>query len=172
MKYYTLLLLVITLALQADVYRSVDEHGHVIFSDTSTDNAEKIELQQAFTYTAPVIVELAEDEQSPPPLIDIKMPNYKIVITSPPQNETLRENAGNVIIDIELSPELNIQRGDKLIFSLDGQLKSTMQDTQSYTFTNVDRGSHVASVSVVDKNGKLIKSSKSVLFHLQRIAVR
>lgn len=171
MKYYILLLLAITVALQADVYRSVDEHGDVIFSDISTDNAEKVELQQSFTYTPPVIVELTDDEQSPLP-VGIEIPRYKIVISSPTQNETVRENAGNVIINSTLSPELNIERGDKLIFSLDGQLKSAMQVTNSYTFINVDRGSHIAGVSVVNKSGKLIKSSKSVLFHLQRVGVR
>lgn len=167
MKYYIFLLLLITTLVQAEVYRSVDEQGNVIFSDTSSDNAEKVELQESFIYTPPVIIDLPEEESSPVP-IEIATPHYAIVITSPNQNETLRENAGNVIVEINLAPELSADRGDKLIFTLDGNLKSAAQDTNSYTFENVDRGSHIASVSVVDKNGKVIKSTKSVLFHLQR----
>lgn len=172
MKYYTFLLLIIVVAVQADVYRSVDDQGNIIFSDTSTDNAEKVELQELFTYTPPVITDLIEDDlQSPLPL-DIPIPSYAVVITSPSQNETVRENAGNVIITSIISPGLNVERADKLLFSLDGTLKSTAQDANSYTFKNVDRGSHIAVVSVVDKNGKTIKSSKSILFHLQRATVR
>lgn len=169
MKYYTLLLLLISLAVSADVYRSVDKQGNVIFSDTSTDNAEKIELQESYTYTPPVIIDLADDEPSVP-LIEIAVPNYTVAIMSPSQNETIRENAGNIIISSTVIPALNTERGDRLIFSLDGQLKSEAQDTTSYTFTNVDRGSHIAVVSVVDKTGKVIKASKSTLFHLQRVS--
>lgn len=170
MKYYTLLLLLISLAVQAEVYRSVDREGNVIFSDTSTDNAEKIELQQSYTYSPPVIIDLADDEPPPPP-IEITVPNYTLVITSPSQNETIRENAGNITIDSSVTPPINTDRGDKLIFSLDGKLKSDAQDATSYTFTNVDRGSHIAVVSVIDNTGNVIKTSKSILFHLQRSVV-
>lgn len=171
MKYYTLLLLLIGLTVQADVYRSVDKQGNVVFSDTSTENAKKIELQESYTYSPPVIIDLVDDKPSPM-LVDMAVPNYTLMITSPGQNETLRENAGNVTINSMVTPELNTEREDKLIFSLDGQLKSEAQDAISYTFTNVDRGSHIAVVSVVDKTGKVIKASKSILFHLQRVAAQ
>jgi len=171
MKYYFLLLLLITFAVSADVYRSVDKQGNIIFSDTSTDNAEKIELQESYTYTPPVIIDLADDKPSPP-LVEIAVPDYLVVIMSPSQNETIRENAGNITINSTVTPALDTERGDKLIFSLDGQLKSEIQDTNSYTFTNVDRGSHIAVVSVVDKTGKVMKASKSILFHLQRVVAR
>ncbi|MFT7414150.1 MAG: hypothetical protein ACI9FO_000808 [Methylophagaceae bacterium] len=167
MKYYTLLLLLISLSVQADVYRSIDKQGNVIFSDTASDNAEKIELQESYTYTPPVIIDLAEDEPSPD-LVEIAVPNYTVSIVSPSQNEAIRANAGNITISSTITPALNTERADKLVFSLDDQLKSAAQDTNSYTFTNVDRGSHIAVVSVVDKTGKVIKASKSILFHLQR----
>lgn len=172
MKYYTFLLLLVATLVQSDVYRSVDEYGNVIFSDTSSENAEKVELQEASSYTAPVIIDLPDNEVQPSPLLDLPIPNYTVVISSPSQNETIRENSGNVIIGSTISPELNGERGDKLMFILDGNLKSSMQSGNSYTFTNVDRGSHIAKVSVVDKSGKPIKSSKSVFFHLQRATVR
>ncbi|MDO7667409.1 MAG: hypothetical protein MUQ39_03380, partial [Pseudomonadota bacterium] len=106
------------------------------------------------------------------PLIEIAVPDYSLVITSPSQNETIRENAGNITINSSITPSVNTDRGDKLIFTLDGQLNSVAQDATSYTFTNVDRGSHIAVVSVVDKTGKVIKSSKSILFHLLRAVAR
>tara|TARA_R110002049_G_scaffold308866_2_gene514567 strand:- start:276 stop:806 length:531 start_codon:yes stop_codon:yes gene_type:complete len=171
MKYYTLLLLLISLVVQADVYRSVDKHGNVIFSDKATDNAEKIELQESYTYSPPVIIDLVEDEPSQP-LVELAVPNYTVVIIAPSQNEPIRENAGNITVTSTVTPELNAERGDKLIFSLDGNLKSVAQDETSYTFTNVERGSHIAIVSVVDNTGKVIKSSKSILFHLQRAVAR
>lgn len=166
MKYYSVLLLLIAFSAQAEVYRSVDKQGNVIFSDTSSDDAEKVELQESFIYTPPVIVDISEPEESLP--VEIPIPKYKLTIISPIHDETIRENAGNISIASTLSPELNAQRGDKLVFSIDGSLKSEAQTETIYTFTNVDRGSHIAVVSVVDKAGKVIKSSKSVLFHLQR----
>jgi hypothetical protein len=170
MKYYTLLLLLLSFAINADVYRTIDKQGNVSFSDTASDNAEKIELQPSYTYNPPEIVDLADDEPSPDS-VETAVPNYALVITSPSQNEALRENAGNITINSSITPELNIEREDKLIFSLDGQLKSEAQTASSYTFMNVDRGSHIAVVSVVDKTGKIIKSSKSLLFHVLRANV-
>jgi hypothetical protein len=96
------------------------------------------------------------------------VPNYTVSIVSPSQNEAIRANAGNITISSTITPALDTERADKLVFSLDDQLKSAAQDANSYTFTNVDRGSHIAVVSVVDKTGKVIKASKSILFHLQR----
>jgi hypothetical protein len=172
MKYYFLLLLLISLATatHAEVYRSIDKQGNIIFSDTSSDNAEKIELKESYTYTPPVIIDIVNDD-SPPPPVEIAVPEYSLVITAPGQNEALRENAGDITIISTITPELNIERDDKLIFSLDGQLKSEVQNATSYTFTNVDRGSHIAVVSVVDITGKVIKSSKSILFHVLRAGV-
>lgn len=173
MKYCTLLLLLILpimQVVQADVYRSVDEHGTVIFSDAQTDNAEKIELQESYIYTPPVITDLTEHESVGSP-VEIEQPSYTLTIVAPTQNEALRENAGNVMISITITPALNVERGDKLIFSLDGQITSEPQDVTSYMFTNVDRGSHIALVSVVDKTNQVLKTSKSILFHVQRISV-
>ena len=171
MKYYILIVLFISLAVSAEVYRSVDKQGNVIFSDTPTDNAVKIELQESYVYTPPVIVDLDDDKPAPPP-VESEVPNYALMITAPSQDEAIRENAGNVTISSTIMPELNTERGDRLIFTLDGKLKSTVQDSTSYTFTNIDRGSHIAVVSVVDKTGKVLKSSKSILFHLQRVSAK
>lgn len=173
MKYYAFLLLLIGLTVHADVYRSVDKQGNVSFSDTSTDNAEKIELQESYIYSPPDIIDLADDEPSPSSNVEVEIsvPEYTLVITAPSQNEAIRENAGNVTISTSVIPALNAERGDKLIFSLDGQLKSETQDATSYIFMNVDRGSHIVTVSVVDKMGNTLKTSKSILFHLQRTVV-
>lgn len=171
MKYFTLVLLLISLAVSAEVYRSVDKQGNVIFSDTPTDNAVKIELQESYVYTPPVIIDLADEEPSPPAL-ENEMPDYGLMITAPSQNEAIRENSGDVTISSTIVPELNTERGDRLVFTLDGNLKSAAQDSTSYTFTNVDRGSHIAVVSVVDKTGTVLKSSKSILFHLQRVSAK
>lgn len=170
MKYYTLLLFLLSFTVNADVYRSVNKQGNVSFSDTASDNAEKIELQPSYTYNPPVIPDLADDESASEP-VEMAIPDYALVIISPGQNEALRENAGNITINSSITPELNIDREDKLVFSLDGQLKSEAQIATNYTFTNVDRGSHIAVVSVVDKTGKIIKSSKSRLFHVLRANV-
>jgi len=56
-------------------------------------------------------------------------------------------------------------------FKLDGKKVGEPQTGLSYTFQNIERGSHILTVSVVNKKGKVIKASKSVLFHMHRNSV-
>ncbi|MDH5357203.1 MAG: DUF4124 domain-containing protein [Gammaproteobacteria bacterium] len=171
MKFALVLLMFIVMTAHAVVYRSTDRHGNVIFSDQPDDNAEQIELKKLPTYTPapiPVTPDIIEPEQL---LENVLPPKYQIKIVSPKQNESIWENAGNVGVNVELTPELNTERGDQLMLKLDGVQIGEPQVASSFTLTNIDRGSHVLVVSVVDKMGKVLRRSVSVLFHLHRRSV-
>ncbi len=134
-----------------------------------SENAKLIELKELATYTpTPIptkidvitedIIEL-EQGLTPPP-------NYKISITSPEQNESIWDRGGTVIIAVNISPALNSERADLIVFKLDGQRVGEPQSRTSFTLTNIDRGSHIVVASVVDKVGKVMKNSKSIVFHI------
>ena len=168
MKKYLLLLLIASVVAQADIYRIVDEYGNVIYSDQADNSAEKVELQEPSMYTpTPIPVEIKEvkviDEQE-----ELDVPDYKLTITSPVHDENIWGNAATTTINVDITPELNFERGDQLIFKLDGKQVGSPQSSTSFTLENLDRGSHIAVVTVVDKAGEIIRSSKSVLFHIHR----
>ena len=164
MKKYLLLLLIVSIAAQANIYRITDEHGNVVYSDKADSSAEKIELEAPSTYTPISVKEIATIDE----LISIDVPGYALIITSPTHDESIWGNAGGITISVNITPELNPDRGDQLIFKLDGkQLGSAQLDT-SFIVETLERGSHIALVMVVDKAGEVIRSSKSVLFHIHR----
>jgi hypothetical protein len=160
-------------SLQADIYRSIDRDGNVTFTDEPNNKAELIELEELPTYEAAPIPVLPA-EAMPEPVEednDLKKPKYKISITSPEQNQSIWTGGGVLTASVSVQPELNVNRADKVQFKLDGKKVGEPQTGLSYTFQNIERGSHILTVSVVNKKGKVIKASKSVLFHMHRNSV-
>ena len=75
------------------------------------------------------------------------------------------------MVSVELSPKLSSKREDHIIFSLDGKQVGKAQTSLSYDLVGVERGSHIVVASVIDKAGKVLKRSKSILFHIQRRSI-
>lgn len=176
MKYYLgVFLFSLSTVLAADIYRSVDRDGNVTYTDEPNNKAELIELEELPTYeAAPLPIApppIAEPEQAEEATEDAKRPKYTIRIVSPEQNQSIWAGGGIITATASVKPALNEKRGDKIQFKLDGKVVSEPQTGLSYTFENVDRGSHILVASVVNKKGKVLKASKSVLFHIHRKSI-
>jgi len=156
----------------AEIYRTVDSNGNVIFTDApEDDNAEKVIVDVAPSYVPPTIPAFVVEEQDTSnQQTTAAVPKYKIKITSPTHDEMF-QNPETIAVTASISPALNEQRGDQVIFKLDGKQVGNKQNSLSTVLEGVYRGSHVLVVSVVDKSGKVLKSSKSVLFHVQRNSI-
>jgi len=167
MKFHYLLLCCVVMTAQAEVYRLVDENGNVIFSDQAHPDAEKIEIDTLPSYTPVAIPETLSEEQQE----GDEVPRYKVTIITPANDETVRNNAGLVNINAKVTPPLDQDRNDQLTIKLDGQTLGEPSTSPNFTLSEVERGTHTVQVIVVDKDKKTIKSSKTITFHLQRIAV-
>ena len=167
MKYYLFILLFVVFVAQAQIYRSVGADGSVVFSDIEEDNSEKVSIDIAPSYTAPEILLGVIEENLEAEKAIVVIPKYKLSISSPRQNGTF-QNPENIAVMVTISPELNATRDDKLIFKLDGKQIGSAQIPLNTVLTGVERGSHILLVSVIDKSGKVLKSSQSILFHVQR----
>ena len=148
----------------ADVYRSVDEHGHVVFSDKPSPGAQKVDIPPPQTIPA-------EQVKNP----DIKpsaqaTPGYKTVaIVSPKDQQAIRANNGNLSISATVDPPLHPQ--DTLVLYLDGQERSSSK-SGTFQLTNLDRGEHEAHVVIRDSNSGQVKdTSPSVTFYVLRHSV-
>ena len=89
----------------------------------------------------------------------------EIRISSPADDASIRDNAGNVKVDVKLSPEL--RTGDKVELKLDGQSIGGGKKT-AFTLTDMDRGSHSLQALVKNSAGKVVARSASITFTLQR----
>jgi hypothetical protein len=168
MKFFYFLLCCVSMIAQADVYRWVDTNGNVIFSDQPHPDAEKIEIETLPSYTPVAIPESATEEHGETEAV----PKYKVTILTPENDETIRNNAGLVNINAKVTPPLAQDRNDQLVIKLDGQILGEPSSSPNFTLSEVERGTHTTQVVVVDKDKKEIKSSKTITFHLQRVAVQ
>ena len=162
MRYYILtILLLFSVSGYADVYRSVDAQGNVIFSDVETEGAEKV---------------VVPETQTLPPLSDgnfkytpAKQPEAELYtgleILSPKNEESIRENTGDITVTVSVSPRL--ARGHTLVLYMDGKEVATGSGS-SFSLTNVDRGSHSLRAVIKDSEDRIRKSSASSTFHLLR----
>jgi hypothetical protein len=169
-KNMRLLLLFVTLFLltsvSAEVYRSLDENGNVIFTDKPSPDAEKIKIDKVQTISPPAV----EDFEYTPPEKPATEGYTKLEITSPQNNQTFTGGAGDVAVNILIEPALDTKQGDHLILTMDGEKQANSSPT-SFSFHNVDRGTHTMKVDIVNKGGKSLKSSATVTFFVIRPTV-
>ncbi len=157
----TVLCLIFAIPLTAEVYRSVDKDGNIVFTDKPSDDAELIELDELQTIKPP---QKGNFKYTPP----AKKPAAKytsVSITSPENDVAIRDNGGNVTVNVTTQPGLHGK--DELVLFLDGK-EVPLRRSTAKAFSGLDRGTHQLRAAVRDKSGRILESSQSVTFHLLR----
>ena len=149
----------------ADVYRSVDENGNIIYTDKPTPDAEKIRIDEIQTIENP---DAEPFKYTPPKTDQTQTAVYSLSITSPENGAAIRSNNGDISISATVNPRL--AAGHQLALYLDGSVAST--GGPQFDLTNVDRGTHSAEVAIQDRNGNDIQRSSPVSFTVLRASVQ
>lgn len=84
----------------------------------------------------------------------------------PQPGQTLHDNRGNVRVELELAPPLQLRAGHRLQLTLDGKPFPELWSSQSGVLSGVDRGEHRLQAHVVAGDGSRIASSEPLVFHL------
>lgn len=164
MKYLILMLVLVSACVQAEVYKSTNEKGEVVYSDRPSVGAKRVRLPALPTYTAPPVVPSANAARDP-----AENTHYENFSFSKPKNDdTVRNNLGIVIIESKLVPTLQTQLGHRVQFYLDGTPNGPLIDRTSITLSNLDRGEHTLSASVIDMDGKVLASTGDITVHVKR----
>lgn len=162
----TLLLIIAALfatSIGAEVYRSVDEDGNVVFTDKPGPDSELIQVDKLPTVKSPARkFEYTPPKKKPGPVYS------DVSIVSPANDEAIRDNAGNVTVNVATTPALRPQ--DSLYLYLDGQ-EIELGKASAKAFSGLDRGTHQLRAVVKDNNGRIQHSSTSTTFHLLRSTV-
>ncbi len=168
----------IVLPVAAEVYRTVDENGNVIFTDKPSPGAVEVEIKEIKTVEPPApetpapetpATEMPSEEagEQPSPEQSEFAGYTKLEITNPVNDTVVRDNAGNVTISVSLEPALNIDAGDQLVLYMDGA-RASAGTVNTFNLLNVDRGTHSFSVAVVNEAGEELMRSAPVSFTLLR----
>ena len=165
---------VLCLPAQAEIFRTVDEAGNVVFTDIppreDDENAEQIIIENPNSFAVEEAIpnadawivepEAGEEEEAP-------FRYQALEIVSPADDEPVRENAGNITIVTNMNPRL--QRGHMARLLMDGNVVQEGSQA-SFSLANVDRGTHTISVEIVDENGDVLIRSAESTFHMLRFA--
>jgi hypothetical protein len=156
-------------AVAADIYRWVDKDGNIHFSDQPREGAKKVETAPAQTFSPnaplPTPREAKADTQE-------AVPDYTVfVIASPTNEEAVRSNPGDVTIRLALSPGLQTGFGHYITLMMDGQTVADKATTTEFTLNNVDRGTHTIQAVIKDHQGRAVRTSDPVTFHLLRAKI-
>ena len=151
-------------AADTELYTWIDKDGSVNFSDQPHPGAKKITVKDVSTISGPEPRQALRPEESP----TAPFTRYeKITVTSPPNNGVVRDNTGAVNVSVGLQPPLRTDLGHTVRVSLAGKQQGGA--ATQFSFTDVDRGTHVVHATVLDKEGKPLMSTSST-FTLHRIS--
>lgn len=152
----------------AEMYKSLDENGEVVYSDKPpTLDAKEFKpptigvlppvkyVPKAQPATAP--------QTSPSTYTDLRF-------TKPETDASLHDNEGNITYELTITPVLNTKLGHYLTIKLDGTMVMDKTSSLTGTLKSVDRGSHNLSADISDTQGTVLRST-SMNFHVQKTSL-
>jgi hypothetical protein len=158
--------------IEAEIYKSVDADGNVIYSDKADSQAQSVELPQANTLPAvqvPKKTATTADKDSEDTDKDEAYTYKSVRIISPKNDEGITHGGGNLSISIKTNPKLH--KDHRIRMLMDGKNVAEAR-TGSLQLTNIDRGSHTFQAVIVDQQDKILKRSRSITVHLFRPSVK
>ncbi len=163
-------LLVITLAAPvhpntAKIYVWRNEKDVLVFSDSPRPGAVEVKTKPAEIIQSSTSVKTEALQITPQDISE----QYEISINIPKNNATIRDNSGTIYISGGIKPRF--KPGLEVQLLLDGESHQKPQKHSIFSLRNVDRGEHQIKMLLLDEKGKVIASSESVTFYMQRASV-
>jgi hypothetical protein len=164
MRLTGILLFIFMAAARAEVYKSIDADGQVIYSDQPTRGAERVNMPPLPTYTPQTSGTVGRSK----PVAAEQLHYESFTLTSPVSEATIRNNLGTIVIETLLTPALMTPLGHGIRFYIDGVAHGAPIDTTTLTLNDVDRGEHQLSASVVDATGKVLIATAATTVFVKR----
>tara|TARA_R110002110_G_scaffold205066_7_gene417179 strand:- start:324558 stop:325079 length:522 start_codon:yes stop_codon:yes gene_type:complete len=160
-------LLLVPLLATAQIYKTTDEDGNVLFTDSPGGaTTEKIELPSTNTTAPPPAGVIPPPEPAPS---EEEARQYEVTITSPDNETTIPMGPGNFSVSAAVTPRLI--EGAQLQLLMDGEAQGEPQASGNWDLTNVFRGAHDLTVAVVDGSGERVAQSDPVRVYVLRPSV-
>ena len=167
MKYLLTLLVLLTGIAHAAVYKTVKD-GEVIYSDQPGPGAERLKLPELPSYTPPPLPRRAAPSGKP---VQPGGEYDAMTILKPADDTTVRNNLGIVQVELRLVPTLKHRSKHRIQYYLDDKPHGPQVENTGLTFSNLARGEHTISASVVDASGNELIRTKSVTVYIKRESV-
>lgn len=145
------------------IYKTVDQDGNVIFTDSrpADQPSEEVKLRP-FT---PMPSAPRSQPEPLKPAQKVSREYYARLEIIEPANDAPVRNQGNFTVKIGTAPK--ILEGHKVRLLLDGKVIGEPRRNLTFEVKNVDRGTHNLTVEIIDHQAKVIKSSSNTI-HVHR----
>jgi hypothetical protein len=175
------MLLLLTVAFgqaYAQVYKTVDEDGNVVYTDQAPkDGSEPMELPPLSIVEAPKYEELTrpaadvaadEDEGREMSLRQLRNRYRGFAIISPENEQSLWNPQG--LITMAWQAPYPLQQGMQVRASMDGEQIGLTSD-RVIPITRLERGAHTLEAVLVDARGRTIATADTVTFFIRQPSV-
>lgn len=158
-------MLMLSFNAQADnkkIYAYQDENGNTVFTDKAKPNAKEVDVRtniMTMPATDTSVLQPTVSDES------IKV-NYKLRITQPSHQQTIRENSGRVEIAGNIAPSL--RQNYRYRLKLDGKQIQKPHASAHFVLNDVDRGEHNIVLELINDQQRVIATSEAVTFYLFR----
>ncbi len=166
MRYLTAVLVLACAPALAQIYKTTDKDGNVVFTDTPPDNSnsERVDLQPTNTVAPPAPMPQAAPRPAEPEPAEPTVP--QATITAPANETTIPMGGGNFTVTAAVEPGLF--GGQGLQLTIDGAPEGDVQPSATWNLMNVFRGAHDLVVHVIDSDGEILSSSEPVRVYVLR----
>ena len=163
---FTLISLACSAAFATTIYKWVDENGVVHYSDQPHENAQKLQVSGAQTFSSSAASVPAPNLGSADDSSAQANPYHGCVIASP-QNQQSMPNAQSVFIRVQTDPQP--RPGDRVFITMDGQgLNNSEATGLSFNVTPIDRGAHSVQAQVRGPGDQVLCQTPTITFYVQQ----
>ncbi|HET9475844.1 MAG TPA: DUF4124 domain-containing protein [Steroidobacteraceae bacterium] len=152
----------------ATTYVRVEKDGTKTYSDRPLPGGQPVDIQPAQTYSAPPTPNLPDSTRPREEQALNEAANFRYQCALAPRHDETFHNPETVTLSVAVTPGL--RTGDEVQFSVDGTALARGENPTSATLTLPERGTHTATVRIVDRYGKPVCDA-STTFHVQRTSL-
>jgi len=159
----------------ARFYKSVDEEGNIVYSDTPTPGAEQLTPPPISTVESKPVPKksVTEAQKSGEAGTEetVKKPPTKyskFSIVTPNNNDTIWDSNGAVPVSLLLEPPLDTENGHSVWVYVDGKAMVRKSQSMVQPLSGIDRGAHKIRAEIRDEKRKTVKRTQNITVHLKR----
>ncbi|MFC3609401.1 DUF4124 domain-containing protein [Stutzerimonas tarimensis] len=164
-RWALLLLMIVGLSAQAEIYLHTDANGNRSYSDRpASAGAQALSLPKPNLMSA----EPASPPAEPPPRKALELRYQWLEMLAPAPDETIRDNTGTLRVQATSEPAL--QPGHRFRLILDG-LSTGVQTSPDFVLDNLDRGAHLLALAILDEQGRVLIETAPRPVHIKRVSL-
>lgn len=155
----------------ASVYKVVDEHGNITYTDTPPSGAAQSEPVKLPTINRQPATEVrpAHRPDTQADESDRREHYRHAAIRTPAHDSTLTAGSSELTVEVDLEPAL--QDGHWVQILIDGSAHGSPAQSVRHSVHELERGMHFLSAAVLDSNGNTVAETEPVSIHVQRSVV-